>query len=43
MSELEDYKNYWLNFQTNFKKIQEITGQIEYFKKTYGSDIEETQ
>lgn len=43
ISEIDFCKNYLTNFQSNLKKMEVITAQIEYFKKTYGSKIDDTK
>ena len=42
ISEMELYKNYLTDFQSNLKKMELITAQIDYFKKAYGSKVEDT-
>ena len=36
MCQLNEYDNYWNNFQSNLLKIKQIASQIEYFQTVYG-------
>ena len=41
LAEIDQYKNYWANFQSNLITIEAITAKIQHFKDVYGSEIED--